>query len=297
MENLKDWQKIGENIEKATQQPFSIKKALAASGGCINSSYVLQGDNISYFIKFNHADLLYMFEAEFDGLEEMTQSNTVRVPQPVTYGLFADKAYIVMEKISFSSGSNKTDKELGHQLAQLHQIPRDFFGWHKTNTIGSTKQLNQRYDSWVDFWRENRLGFQLSLAEKNGYAGKLLSSGETLSELIPCFFSNYTPVPSLLHGDLWSGNASVNDEGDPVIYDPACYYGDREADIAMTELFGGFCAGFYSAYNDTYALDSDYQVRKNLYNLYHILNHLNLFGTGYLHQAQNLIDNLLAEVS
>lgn len=294
MTNTPDWQQISKQIEKATKQPFLIKNSQAISGGCINSAYVLHGENSHYFIKLNQAELLSMFEAEFAGLKELELSKTVKVPQPLIYGLSEDKAYLVMEMLSFSSGGSQADKTLGQQLAQLHQIQQPFFGWHQDNTIGSTKQVNHPSDNWITFWRDNRLGFQLSLAEQNGYAGKLLSSGEKLSELLPSFFSHYTPQPSLLHGDLWSGNASVSNNGVPVIYDPACYYGDREADIAMTELFGGFSAGFYSAYNEVFPLDSDYRVRKTLYNLYHILNHLNLFGSGYLHQAQNMMDSLIS---
>jgi fructosamine-3-kinase len=201
-----------------------------------------------------------------------------------------------LEKIAIGLRSADSDVKLGQQLAALHQINQPYYGWQQNNTIGSTEQINNSSDDWIGFWREHRLGFQLSLAEKNGYGGSLIRSGERLSESLDCFFSNYTPQPSLLHGDLWSGNASVTNDGEPIIYDPACYYGDREADIAMTELFGGFGSNFYAAYNESYPLDSNYTIRKTLYNLYHILNHLNLFGEGYLHQAENMIDSLLAEI-
>lgn len=297
MENIPDWKIVCKQIEKVTKQAFSIKKSYAVSGGCINSAYVLQGENISFFIKLNQAALLYMFEAEFAGLTELALSGTVKVPHPIGYGLLTEKAYIVMEMLSLNSTKSQSDDKLGHQLAQLHQIKQPFFGWNRDNTIGSTRQINLSSDNWVTFWHDNRLGFQLSLAEKNGYAGRLLDSGEKLSELLPLFFSRYSPQASLLHGDLWSGNASGTHDGVPVIYDPACYYGDREADIAMTELFGGFSPRFYSAYNDLFPLDSDYPVRKTLYNLYHILNHLNLFGSSYLPQAQNMIDSLISDVS
>jgi len=203
---------------------------------------------------------------------------------------------MVLEKHSLGSGNTQTDQLLGHQLAELHKKQQARFGWQQNNTIGSTAQINETSDDWISFWCENRLGFQLSLAKKNGYAGKLIRSGEKLSESLDYFFSSHSPHASLLHGDLWSGNASVTDQGEPIIFDPACYYGDRETDIAMTELFGGFGSSFYSAYNESYPLHSDYRIRKTLYNLYHILNHLNLFGEGYLHQAQNMIDSLLSEI-
>ena len=296
MEDTLEWQQIGKQIEMATGQPFSIKQTHSVSGGCINSAFIIESDSQSFFIKLNQSGLLSMFEAEFAGLEEILKSETVKVPQPIVCGISADKAFIILEKISIGSGNANSDVMLGQQLATLHQINQPYYGWQQNNTIGSTEQINDSSDDWVSFWREHRLGFQLSLAEKNGYGGSPISSGERLSESLDCFFSNYKLHPSLLHGDLWSGNASTTKSGEPIIYDPACYYGDREADIAMTELFGGFGSNFYAAYNEFLPLDSDYTIRKTLYNLYHILNHLNLFGEGYLHQAENMIDSLLAEI-
>ncbi|MCK5831273.1 MAG: fructosamine kinase family protein [Methylococcales bacterium] len=296
MENTYSWQQIAKQIEQATQQSFTITNISPVSGGCINSAYILYSKKTSYFIKLNQANCLPMFEAEFSGLKEIIQTKTIKTPLPIICGVSEDKSFIVMENISFSFAKSLSDKKLGEQLAGLHQIPQPFFGWHVENTIGSTAQLNHSSEKWVSFWKKYRLGFQLSLAEKNGYGGKLSQSGRKLCESLDYFFSQYTPSPSLLHGDLWSGNAAVTTNGEPIIYDPACYYGDREADIAMTELFGGFGSNFYSAYTNTYPLDSDYPIRKNLYNLYHILNHLNLFGEGYRRQAQSLIDSLLSEI-
>lgn len=296
MENTSDWQHISEQIEQTTQQNFTVINIRPVSGGCINSAYILYSKNTSYFVKLNQAHCLPMFEAEFSGLQEMFQTNTIKIPHPIVCGISADQSFIVMEPLSLSSKNKLADKKLGQQLADLHQIPQPFFGWHSNNTIGSTTQLNSRSENWVTFWQQNRLDFQLSLAESNGYGGKLTQSGQHLSESLHTLFSNYNPIPSLLHGDLWSGNAAMMENGEPVIYDPACYYGDRETDLAMTELFGGFSASFYEAYSNAYPLHPDYPVRKNLYNLYHILNHLNLFGSSYQHQAQNMIDALLSEV-
>ena len=297
MTNANNWQQICEQIEQTTKQTFSITSTQTVSGGCINSAYIIQSGDKSYFVKLNRRDLLSMFEAEFLGLEELARSNTVTVPQPILYGVTDSHAFIVLEKLSFSAGRNSAEREMGAQLAHLHKIKQSFFGWHLDNTIGSSPQINNASQDWVSFWAEQRLGFQLSLAEENGYGGRLIQSGNKLAESLAVFFSNHSPHPSLLHGDLWSGNAAVTETGLPVIFDPACYYGDREADIAMTELFGGFSADFYAAYNETYSLDAAYSTRKTLYNLYHILNHLNLFGGGYLNQAQNMIDSLLSEIA
>ena len=291
-----DWQQICKSIEKATKQSFSINKISPVSGGCINSAYQLHGQNISYFIKINKAALVDMFAAESSGLKELAKEKAVKVPQPIVYGVSGDHAFLALEMLTLTSATRSSEQRLAQQLAALHQIRQAFFGWHQDNTIGSTTQCNDCSDNWVSFWRINRLGFQLSLAEKNGYKGNLIHSGEKLCELLHHFFSDYQPQPSLLHGDLWSGNAAVTEQGEPVIFDPACYYGDREADIAMTELFGGFSSHFYAAYHQSYPLDSGYSVRKTLYNLYHILNHLNLFGASYQHQSQQMINYLLSEV-
>ncbi len=148
----------------------------------------------------------------------------------------------------------------------------------------------------MTFWRERRLGFQLQLAAENGYRGQLQRLGDKLLDAMPAFFDGYAPQPSLLHGDLWGGNHAYLADGTPVIFDPAPWYGDRECDLAMTELFGGYGADFYDAYRASYPLDAGYAVRKELYNLYHILNHLNLFGGGYARQAEQMMQRLLTAI-
>jgi len=170
------------------------------------------------------------------------------------------------------------------------------YGWYRPNTIGATPQDNTCCDNWVRFWQQNRLQFQLDLAARNGAGGRLLSQGERLLVELPALFGSYLPEASLLHGDLWSGNYAYLQSGEPTLFDPAVYYGDREADLAMTELFGGFGADFYAAYNNAWPLDSGYRTRKTLYNLYHILNHYNMFGSGYLGQAQRMLDSLMSEL-
>jgi len=202
---------------------------------------------------------------------------------------------LLLTFVEFGPSNLGSETYLGERLAELHSVQQPFFGWHRDNTIGSTVQKNRRSEDWPSFWNQQRLGFQLQLALQHGYGGRLQQSGQDLQENVASFFTDYQPQPSLLHGDLWAGNAAVDKAGMPIVFDPACYYGDREADIAMTELFGGFSAGFYSAYNASLKLDAGYRVRRDFYNLYHILNHLNLFGGGYLNQAQGLIDRLLAE--
>jgi len=192
-------------------------------------------------------------------------------------------------------GGKDSGLKLGQQLAAMHRKSWDKFGWFRDNTIGSTPQPNTPTDNWVEFYREHRLRFQLDLAADNG-GNRLLDQGEHLMGSLDAFFPDYDPLPSLLHGDLWGGNYSTDRDGNPVIFDPATYYGDREADIAMTELFGGFPNDFYSTYNQAWPLDAGYSTRKTLYNLYHVINHFNLFGGGYLSQADHMISDLLSEI-
>lgn len=289
-------EEISAHIKATTGQSFTIVDVKQIGGGCINQTCQLIGAEHTYFLKLNRESLLPMFEAEFAGLLEMAATATVSVPRPVTCGISGDQCFLIMEMIHLGRGSRHSDILLGRQLAQMHQLAQPFFGWHRDNTIGSTPQLNTRSQDWIDFWKRQRLGFQLQLAADNGYTGRLQRNGERLCTQLHHFFSGYQPRPALLHGDLWGGNAAVDQQGQPVIFDPACYYGDPEADLAMTELFGGFSADFYAAYREFRALDPGYASRKNLYNLYHILNHLNLFGGSYLNQAEHMLNGLLAEL-
>jgi protein-ribulosamine 3-kinase len=290
-----NWQAIIQHIESATGRPFSLVQAQALAGGDINTAYRLQSENTSFFVKLNRPDRLAMFEAEALGLQALAQTQTIRVPNFIACGQTTEHAFLVLEYIDLHRLNNRSEQLLGQQLAQLHLQQQDYFGWHRDNTIGSTVQVNGRYDDWITFWQEQRLGHQLALAAANGYRGNLQTLGEKLCINLKPFFTGYNPQPALVHGDLWGGNAAADTQGNPVIYDLACYFGDRETDIAMTELFGGFGQAFYQAYQAVYSLDPGYVRRKALYNLYHILNHLNLFGRSYLHQAENMINQLLAD--
>jgi protein-ribulosamine 3-kinase len=293
---MKKWLPIIKQIEQATHSTFNLVDVKAISGGSINSAYRLQSNDVSYFIKLNSTDMLPMFIAEHAGLGEMANCQAMRIPKTIVCGKTEEYSFLTLEYIPLRPGNARSDRMLGQQLAIMHQQRQANFGWHRNNTIGSTQQINDTCNNWTNFWRKHRLGYQLGLALNNGYAGNLQQNGERLSMELNSFFNGYSPQPALLHGDLWSGNAAADAHGKPVIFDPACYYGDREADLAMTELFGGFSANFYAVYNDYYPLDKGYSLRKYLYNLYHVLNHLNLFGQAYLQQAQGLINKLLAEL-
>ena len=291
------WNSVEQRISAATGRPFIARQRRVIGGGCINQAWRISGVDQEYFVKVNAASGLTMFEAEAAGLAELAASGAVRVPEPICWGNVAGQAYLALEYLPLGgSGSGQSMKTLGRQLALLHRQRQPYFGWQRNNTIGSTPQPNKRAEDWIAFWREQRLGFQLRLAHRNGHGGALQRQGEALLERFPGLFAGYSPIPSLLHGDLWGGNAGCTTNGEPVIFDPATYYGDREADLAMTELFGGFPQGFYAAYRETWPLDAGYPQRRILYNLYHILNHLNLFGGGYRSQAERMIQQLLAEL-
>lgn len=283
-------------IEKATGKNLNNANVTSIGGGCINSAFRLDNGSVSYFIKVNSPQLASMFEAEAHGLHEMLATNSVRVPEVIGYGVADGHSYLALEYIPLGSLRGNASALMGEQLARMHRTPQPYFGWHMDNTIGSTPQINDKKHDWLSFWRDERLGQQLRFAAGNGFGGRLQSQGEKLLVNLDKLLAGHEPQPALLHGDLWGGNAAADDQGNPVIFDPACYYGDREADLAMTELFGGFGGDFFAAYNAEYPVDSDYQTRKTLYNLYHIINHLNLFGGGYLGQAESMIDRLLTQV-
>ncbi len=291
-----DWNAVFEQISAASGVPFSPQTTGSSiAGGCINRAQRVTDGARDFFVKTNDSAKLQMFEAELAGLAEIAATGTLRVPSPLCAGLAGNAAFLVMEYIQPGRPRRGGAALAGRQLAAMHRHTQPQFGWYRDNTIGSTPQANRQCADWPEFWAQQRLGFQLALAARNGYTGPLQRRGEKLLSEFPALLE-HAPVPSLLHGDLWGGNMAFDGQGNPLIFDPAVYYGDREADLAMTELFGGFARDFYAGYREAWPLVAGYPERKVLYNLYHILNHLNLFGAGYLSQAQHMIDSLLAAV-
>jgi fructosamine-3-kinase len=288
------WQEIEQSLGAAMGGGLQLKTPRGVGGGCINQAYRVESSQGPFFIKLNSADSLDMFTAEAEGLEELKQAELLRIPRAVCWGVAGRQAFLVLEHLEL--GGSGSAAALGEGLAALHRVTADQFGWYRDNTIGSTPQRNRHSTDWLQFWSEQRLGFQLQRAASNGADQRLQERGARLLEALPALLGERQPEASLLHGDLWSGNYAYTRAGEPAIFDPAVYYGDRETDLAMTELFGGFGREFYAAYQHAWPLEAGYATRKKLYNLYHVLNHFNLFGGGYLSQAQGLIDNLLSEV-
>ena len=281
------WQEIVDRITKSTGQRFQMTDSRPVGGGCINQSYVLCG-NSTYFVKLNQPALLPMFEAEALGLAEMASTKTIAVPEFICWGTTDRYSYLVLNHLDLGGqGRSESWREMGEDLAKMHLTGgTERFGWHRSNTIGSTPQINIWSQSWPDFFVEHRLGYQFQLAGHRAFP-----QAPQLLDYLPQLLS-HQPTPSLVHGDLWSGNAGFTSDGQPVIFDPATYWGDREVDIAMTELFGGFPAAFYQGYNAIYPLDAGYDRRKVVYNLYHLLNHYNLFGGSYQGQANRAIEQI-----
>jgi len=292
---MTDWDAIAAAIDTATRQPFRLSSHTAIGGGWINQTYHICGqDGRHFFVKINSADKLAMLSAEVAGLSEIAASQTIRVPQPITHGVADKQSYLVLEHLDLNPHGDV--RLLGKQLAAMHLVHSARFGFAQDNFIGATQQQNGWSDDWMDFWRERRLKFQLQLASEHGYGERLDDLGIKLLDALPAYFDGYTPQPSLLHGDLWGGNHAYLADGTPAIFDPAAYYGDREADLAMTELFGGYSAEFYTSYRAAYPLHEGYALRRDLYNLYHILNHANMFGGGYVRQAEEMMRRLLAKI-
>ena len=290
------WAALEQHIHAVTGQPFIIRQRQPLGGGCINQAWRISDDQRTFFVKVNTAASLPLFEAEAAGLAELAATGTVRVPEPVGHGVVAEHAWLMLEYLPLVSAGTRAMEQLGRSLAALHAQPRTGFGWYRDNAIGATPQINTYGDDWIEFWREQRLGFQLDLAARNGYTGSLQQQGEQLRARLDGLFVGHSPTPALLHGDLWSGNAGCTVDGEPVIFDPAVYQGNHETDLAMTELFGGFPESFYAAYREALPLAAGYPQRRTLYNLYHVLNHLNLFGGSYHAQAERMMAQLLAEL-
>jgi fructosamine-3-kinase len=284
------WIDIGQRIQAVSHRPFIVRDRRSIGGGSINQAYCVSDGEQHYFVKLNRADKVEMFEAEALGLKDLEATQTITVPHPLDVGCAEGYSYIVMNWMDL--GRSGADWHLmGVQLANLHRHgTAPGFGWHRTNTIGETPQPNPWTEDWTTFWLEQRLRFQFTLAQQKG--GRF-EKHEALLAAVPEILRGHELSPALVHGDLWSGNAAFLSTGQPVILDPATYYGDREVDIAMTELFGGFPAAFYRGYQETWPLPAGYERRKILYNLYHILNHFNLFGGSYQSQAQQMIHQLL----
>ena len=267
-----------------------IKSISSLLGGCISDAYKITDEkNNDYFLKLNPTPK-DLFIKESNGLKELRKANAIRVPEVKA----CNEEFLLTEFISTGNRSKNFFEDFGRRFAGLHKYTGKKFGFFEDNYIGSNPQINTADESeendWIAFYFNKRILYQYKLAEKNGYATKELNGGISyLEKNIHKIIGDAVEPPTLLHGDLWGGNYISDENGDACLIDPAVYYGNREADLAMTKLFGGFNHEFYSSYNDSFPLKQGYEYRENIYILYHVLNHLNLFGTSYYSHAISLI--------
>lgn len=288
---MPDWTAISAALQRYDIIAQNGVEPRAVGGGDISAAWKVETDNTPVFLKTGTAACIDMFEAEAAGLEELRKACAVRVPEVLACDTEAADAFLATEWITLEQPDGVSDGKLGSQLATLHRYKAKRFGWYRDNTIGATPQHNRWSDDWTEFFRDQRLGFQLRLAAGKGFPAELQTEGAKLLAGLDRFFPDYRPPASLLHGDLWGGNRAASRQ-QPVVFDPAVYYGDRESDLAMTRLFGGFGREFYQAYENAWPLAAGHQRRLGLYQLYHVLNHLNLFGRSYLHRSLTLIQDL-----
>ncbi|MFO7581182.1 fructosamine kinase family protein [Guyparkeria sp.] len=275
----------------AQRDRLTVEAQRGIGGGCIADAARLETDSGPLFLKTHPDGNDGMFPAEAHGLEALGER--IRTPQVVASGSVDGTAYLLLEWLDLS---RVNDAALGEAMAELHAEPQAAFGWPEDNFIGAMPQLGGEDEDWARFYGQRRLAPQLDWAAERGLSASVVEAGYELVESLPAFFSDYRPCPALIHGDMWGANHGGLADGTPVLFDPATYRADREAEIAMTELFGGFAPGFYRAYEAHLPLDAGYRTRKTLYNLYHVLNHFNLFGGGYGQQAERMIRRLLAEL-
>jgi len=274
----------------------TVKSSFPTSGGSINQTQVLQltnGERV--FMKLNSNPPTDFFLAEVRGLRLLAQAKKgPKIPKPIALQSGSRPTFLLMEYLENSTEDKNFEERLAQALAELHRLSQDKFGLDHDNYIGSTLQKNDPEKEWIVFFREQRIEFQRQLARQ---AGLLPTSTDkkidSLCDNLNKFLDTTGEIPSLMHGDLWSGNYFADSKGNPCIFDPAVYYGLREADIAMTELFGRLPQRFYDAYNEAFPMNPGYQERRDLHNLYHLLNHLNLFGGSYLSSVQQVINRYI----
>jgi len=283
---------IQTEIQSAGFEEFVVNSCSKISGGDTSQTFIISGTHDQFFVKINSFDNLELFRQEMIGLKTLSQCDSFVVPSPVVLGSYRDNSFLVLEYLALSNSENMRD--FACSLAKLHSYRSSNFGFMSNNYIGSNHQSNDWDSDWGRFFTQRRLRPQFKMLEDSGvYLGM---EKNRLLEVLPNFLNQHKPEPSLVHGDLWQGNYAFNQFGKPTIFDPACYYGDREVDLAMLELFGYPGMEFKQTYSRLQPLKKGIGLRKEIYNLYHLLNHANLFGGHYFDQVVISISSILKSI-
>ena len=272
--------KLITQLSNALNTPVTFTEATLLTGGCINNAVKLNTDKGLFFVKWNTNSKANMFQSEYHGLKVLKDTNTIRIPNVLCF----DDDFLILEFIPPSNPNNAFWEVFGQKLALMHKQTHSKFGLDFDNYIGSLHLDNTQNKNWTEFFIQNRLQAQLSIGN---FSGTLLSDFDKLFQKLPNLFPNERPA--LLHGDLWSGNFLAKNGDTPMLIDPAIYYGNREMDIAMSKLFGGFNSDFYFAYNESHPLENGWEERIQICNLYPLLVHVNLFGGAYRNQVKNIL--------
>jgi fructosamine-3-kinase len=283
------WHFISEQISECIQQDFICDNVRDVKAGDSHKAYKISDGKQRFFVKINEKVQLPNFEAEVEGLTHLSNTQLFKVPNVICTGLVSTHSFLVLEYIAMTQGNGQNWFHFGQALAELHKNhTQKMYGWQTDNFIGLTPQPNLWQKKWTSFFSEQRIGFMLQLLSEKGHD---LANIDSVIESVNCLLAGHNPRSSMLHGDLWKSNAGFH-KNQPVLFDPAFYFGDREIDLAMTELFGRFPESFYQGYADIWPLEVDYQYRKPIYQLYHVLNHALLFGGHYIDRANITLKNL-----
>lgn len=283
------WHFVSEQISETINYDFICDDIRPVEGGDTHKAFKISDGRKRFFVKTNSERFIHNFKCEAAGLEQFRNANIVRCPKPICHGVVENQSFLVLEHITFKEASEHDWYELGQALAKLHQQTQPHYGAENSNFIGPTKQRNGWSDDWPSFFAEHRIGYMLKqLANKSI---RFVDIDQAV-DAVKLQLQGHRPKASLLHGDLWVGNVGFHNHH-PVLFDPAYYFGDRETDVAMTELFSGFPKAFYEGYSQSWPLEQGYQQRKSIYQLYHILNHALMFGGHYTKSAKSTFEQLV----
>ena len=294
--------KLQRAFDQLVPNRVQICQVRQISGGCISHAFQVRatlavGDEVDFFVKSNHQQFVDNYRCEWNGLTAIERTGTIRVPRLIASGIVEDEAWLILEWVKRGKKTSNFFESFGRQLATMHLTTRGHeIGWEQDNYLGASLQRNQAKQNWPDFFASQRITMQIRMAsDQYDLPQSFLSQLEKIASAMGSVLQGSEPETSLIHGDLWSGNFLSDEEGKPVLIDPAVYRGNREAEFGMLRLFGNCPALFYDSYHESFPLPDGWENRCNVYVLYHLLNHLNLFGPSYLDDCKRMCSTILSE--